>query len=194
MEIEIFQQIIGYDAVFCQKCPIAQSADLEREASMSLRSRIAANPRVILACRVIGLGLFVAAFFLPACRDIALGIGSAGTLAGWQCARTALALVSEKDTFSSPFFLAFMSGWINPLVLIYLVAGFIPESSRLRRVVAVSILACIAATWIFFALIQFVPLIGHVLWIAGTLLILIPEVAGHEQKSVRNDQPETLNP
>jgi hypothetical protein len=160
---------------------------------MSLRSWISANPRVILASQILGLCLFVAAFFLPACRDSAAGRLSAGTLMGWQCARTSLALVSEKDTFGSPFFLAFMGGWINPLVLLYLAAGFMPRSGRMRRAVAISILACMAATWIFFAIIYFVPLIGHVLWIAGALLILLPELAHRTQSSEGDDQPEALN-
>jgi hypothetical protein len=42
--------------------------------------------------------------------------------------------------------------------------------------VAGLIVAFIAGTWVLFAIIPLVPLIGHVLWIAGILLILAGEV------------------
>jgi hypothetical protein len=44
--------------------------------------------------------------------------------------------------------------------------------------VAGIIVLFIAATWVFFHLYPMVPLIGHVLWIAGILLILAGELMG----------------
>jgi hypothetical protein len=40
----------------------------------------------------------------------------------------------------------------------------------------VVILLCMGATWSFFALQKVTPLTGHYLWIAGALVILLPEV------------------
>jgi hypothetical protein len=37
-----------------------------------------------------------------------------------------------------------------------------------------------AATWVFFFHSHLVPLIGHFLWIAGALTILLPEVTGRK--------------
>jgi hypothetical protein len=39
----------------------------------------------------------------------------------------------------------------------------------------VLIVLCMAATWWFFALQKVTPLIGHWLWIAGAVLVLLPE-------------------
>jgi hypothetical protein len=47
-----------------------------------------------------------------------------------------------------------------------------------RRIVAGVIVLFIAGTWVFFALFPLVPLVGHVLWIAGILLILAGEALG----------------
>ena len=147
-----------------------------------MRSWVAANPWAVKDCLILGICIFVVAFFLPACRDASTAVGSVGTLAGWQCAELSLSLVSGKDTFQSPFFLAFISGWINPLILLYLPFSLKPRFFKLRRILASAILICIAATWTFFAIAHFVPLIGHVLWIAGVLLILVAELSVPTQK------------
>jgi len=64
-----------------------------------------------------------------------------------------------------------MSGLINPLILLYLVAR-----PRWRRGFALAILTCMVATWICLALWRFIPLAGHILWIVGILLILSREL------------------
>ena len=42
------------------------------------------------------------------------------------------------------------------------------------------ILAFMVATWIYFALVPLIPLVGHVLWIVGIVMILAGEAFGHE--------------
>jgi zinc transporter ZupT len=78
-------------------------------------------------------------------------------------------------------FLAVLSGWINPLIVLYLVLLLIPILRWPRRIVAGIITAFIAGTWVFFVLYPLVPLIGHVLWIAGILMILAGEVMGRKK-------------
>jgi hypothetical protein len=68
-----------------------------------------------------------------------------------------------------------MSGWINPLIVLVLLASFSRRLLMARRVMGVVVLVCMAATWTFFAQQKLVPLLGHFLWIAGALLILLPE-------------------
>lgn len=149
---------------------------------MSLSSHFSVTPKAILLCRILGLCVFAAAFFLPACQDAAPGIIKGITFKGWECASIALSASFEMDSYQSPGFLAAMSGWINPLILAFLLFTFWPKFVRLRRSLAVAILVCMAATWVFFSMQHIRPLIGHVLWIAGALIMLLPEVAGQPEK------------
>jgi hypothetical protein len=81
----------------------------------------------------------------------------------------------SHEIWHSKYFLAVLSGWINPLLLLYLFLLLFPKLFWPRRVVAGAIVAFIAGTWVLFAIIPLVPLIGHVLWIAGILMILAGE-------------------
>jgi len=85
-------------------------------------------------------------------------------------------LVIVPETYRSPLLLAVLGGLVNPMLALYL-AFFRPRFVRLRRILAGAIAACLIATWIFFAINQFLPLIGHVLWVAGILMILAGEFA-----------------
>jgi len=64
------------------------------------------------------------------------------------------------------------------LMLLYIFFSFFPRFRLVRRILAVAVLICIAATWTFFYLAHLIPLIGHFLWIGGILMILAPEVTG----------------
>jgi hypothetical protein len=158
---------------------------------MPIRSRFAATPRKVLICQGVGICIFVVAFFLPAIRYSSSVFDN---LYGWDCARTAIQATPhlfEKSDSDMPFFenlLLAMSGWINPLILLYVSFCFAPKFFRVRRILAVAILVCMAATWIFFAVEHLVPLIGHFLWIGGVLLILAPEVLLFKRKSLTEDQ------
>jgi hypothetical protein len=143
---------------------------------MSLRSRIALTPRAVLVCRILGFSIFAFAFFLPACRDHSPVFGSTDVYPGWKCAQVTIAAMVSIETYQSWDFLAALSGLINPLILAYLAFLYVPRSVLPRRILAAAVLLCMAATWIFFLLAGLVPLIGHFLWIAGALMILLPEV------------------
>lgn len=124
--------------------------------------------------RILGFGLFVLAFFLPAVR------GEGTVFAGWKCASIALSetvgLFGKSPSFSLAVLLVVFSGWINPLVVLTLLISFVAKLRTLRRILGILIVLCMAATWTFFVQHTVTPLVGHWLWIAGALLILVPEV------------------
>lgn len=150
---------------------------------MSLSGRISSIPRKILICQMLGFCIFVAAFFLPACRDSGNSNFFTNTYPGWECAKIAISAAFQKDSYESWSFLAVVSGLINPLIVIYLVFSFFPRLKRVRRSLAVAVLVCMVATWAFFGIAHLVPLIGHFMWIAGALMILAGEVAGRTRQA-----------
>jgi hypothetical protein len=148
---------------------------------MSIGSQLAEKPRAILICQVLGLCIFVAAFFLPAVRDAGPLTNKSDIFKGWECAKIAASAMFQRDTYASSGFLAVMSGWINPMILAYLGFAFTRDFGSARRILAVAILGCMVATWIFFAVEHLIPMIGHFMWIAGALIILSAEVAGRNR-------------
>ncbi|MGA7342307.1 MAG: hypothetical protein WBE72_24635 [Terracidiphilus sp.] len=82
-----------------------------------------------------------------------------------------------------------MSGWINPLILLLLALSFSRRLLVLRRVVGAIILLCMAATWTFFALEKLTPLVGHLLWVAGALLIVAPGAVSQRRKPSGGELP-----
>jgi peptidoglycan/LPS O-acetylase OafA/YrhL len=151
--------------------------------------------RPSVVCGIVGLGLFVSGFFLPAVRfppdprpEARWGSGSIShEFPGWLCAEATLA--STAAFFRNPKAEAIpivVSGWINPLVLFYLLAGAVKRLRRIRPIIAGTIAACCAAMWIQLAADQVALLAGHYLWIAGIALILAAPWAG--RFSSGNDQ------
>lgn len=145
---------------------------------MPAASSSTANRWIGPVLRILGLGVFVLAFFLPA---VSAGAGAEATVfPGWKCASIALSetvgLFGKSASFSLPVLLVVFSGWINPLVVLALLFSFFGRLRTLRRILGALIVLCMAATWTFFALQKVTPLTGHWLWIAGALLILAPEV------------------
>ncbi len=135
----------------------------------------------------------MAAFFLPACRQAKItgtgtGIFTPEVYRGWFCAWITLLNTFSRDVWHSKEFLAILSGWINPLILFYLVFLIRPRLMWTRRIMGVAILLFMVATWIYFWLEPLVPLIGHVLWIAGILMMLAGEVFDHEAEFVARGQ------
>jgi len=144
---------------------------------MSESSRGAVVTRSILIARLVGLCIYVWAFFLPAVREVAAPGGDAPEmLKGSRCAWITLVNTLNPEMWHSKYFLAVFSGWINPLLVLYLIFLLFPIFRWPRRIVAVIIVAFIIGTWVFFAKYPLVPLVGHFLWIGGILLILAGEV------------------
>ena len=136
--------------------------------------------------RLVGFAIFVAAFFLPAVRSPGTSAGS-GPMLGWMCALVAAsatggvfhisaATAQGQDAFG--IICLILSGWVNPLVFFYLVFSIWLSLVRIHRGLAVAILVCLAATWVFLLKAPMIPLIGHYLWVAGVLIILTVEVLG----------------
>jgi len=82
-----------------------------------------------------------------------------------------------------PVVLVVLSGWINPIILLVLILSVVPRVSIVRRFMGVIVLISMVGTWVFFAQEKLTPLIGHFLWIAGAILILLPEVLTARQRS-----------
>ena len=136
--------------------------------------------------RVAGCAIFALAFFLPAVEQAVPKTGRGTDLmTGWICAWWAflptIILVSQPGAraFTNDRLIEItllLSGWVNPLLLIYLFLSFWTRFIWARRALSAAILLCVVSTWIFLARSEFRPQIGHVLWIAGIFAILAPEV------------------
>lgn len=150
-------------------------------------SQIAARLRWM---RVVGFCVYVLAFFLPAVRERAaegVALSSPTIYKGWFCAFVTLMNTFSRDAWASNGFLAILSGWINPLILIYLILLIRNNYVWPRRIITMAVLAFMVATWIYFAVASMIPLIGHVLWIAGALMILAGEVIKTGTPQTRKD-------
>jgi hypothetical protein len=125
--------------------------------------------------QVLGICVFVVAFFLPAIRTDP----ASPALKGWECATITLSSVIRAETWRSLSFLAALSGLINPLMALLLGFSLIPPLRRSRALGWVRVLLAVlvplfmVATWIFLGVAHLRPLIGHVLWIAGGLIIIV---------------------
>ena len=159
---------------------------------MSLSAHVAATPRGVSAARLAGYVVFLVAFFVPACRQPATpGMGSLDSYVGYFCAWVTLVNTFNGDLWRSKDFLAILSGWINPLMLLYVAFMFSSKLRVARRAIAVLVALFLVGTWVYFAMVPLTPLIGHFLWVAGILLILNGEVF---QRGVRTAADSTVPP
>jgi hypothetical protein len=150
---------------------------------MTQGARSATVSRAVLISRILGLFVYLAAFFLPAVREVATPGGDVPDVyRGYVCAGVTLMDTLSREIWHSKDFLAVLSGWINPLLLLYLLFLLFPRLFWPRRILAGVIVVFIAGTWVFFYLRPMVPLIGHVLWIAGLLLILAGEAVRRPER------------
>ena len=126
--------------------------------------------------RLVGLAIFVLAFLQPAVQH-------EGTmLPGWKCAT--IAATETMTLFGKPGkghhelfeYLVAFSGWINPLIVLTLIAAPIRALRILRQIFAVIVVLCMIGTWVLFAQQHIEPLVGHFMWIGGAIVFLIPEV------------------
>lgn len=154
---------------------------------MTLRSFLDTQRWIVPALRTLGLAIFILAFFEPAVRA-----GESDVLSGWKCAT--IATTESMTLFGKPGagqhqfieYLAAFSGWINPLIVLVILASPVRVLLMVRRIFAVIIVLCMAGTWVLFSQQHIVPLIGHFLWIAGALLVIVPEAfPGRPRSSAR---------
>jgi hypothetical protein len=142
---------------------------------------------------IVGLILFAAGFFLPAVRfppdprpEAQWGPGTMShEFIGYECAE--VTLVSSAAIFEHPkveAIPAVLSGWINPLVLLYPVACSVKRLDRSRPFIAGAIVACCFAMWVQFAAEHVTLLVGHYFWIGGIALLLLTPLMN--QRSQRN--------
>ena len=139
---------------------------------MSKSGSSTAAARALSVARVLGYFVFLAAFFLPAIREPA----HPETYKGAFCAWVTLINSFNPEFLKSKYLLAILSGWINPLMILYIGFLFSARLRAARRVIAAIIVGFILCTWVFFYLAPMIPLIGHFLWIAGILMILAGEL------------------
>jgi hypothetical protein len=143
---------------------------------MTLRNTLDTQRWIVPALRILGLAIFILAFFEPSVRA-----GESEVLSGWKCATIAttesMTLFGKPGTGQHQFieYLAAFSGWINPLVAFVILASPIRALLIVRRIFAIIVVLCMAGTWVLFSQQHLVPLTGHFLWIAGALLVIIPE-------------------
>lgn len=106
-------------------------------------------------------------------------------MTGWMCATVAGSASAGMLYLFAPgwhgkeipgFICITLSGWVNPLMLMYLMFSIWRKFVRIRRALAMAILVCFAAAWLLFFKAPMIPLIGHFVWVAGALMILSGEV------------------
>jgi hypothetical protein len=139
------------------------------------------TPRMLRYARILGYFVFLAAFFLPAVREP----GKEDTFRGSFCAWITLINTFNGEVWRSKDCLAILSGWINPLMLLFVASLFSRRLRMFRRIVAVLIALIMIGTWVYFYLASMMPLIGHVLWIAGILLVLAGEALAKREPTVQ---------
>ncbi len=115
-----------------------------------------------------GVCLFLLSFSLPA----------VGNLTGMECAEFAIKYWPHDDKISS---LALFGGWLNPQVLLLFFLSAFRLASPLRGVLTVTILFSIPMTWIAIHRMNVAGMymdlkVGHFLWIAGILLMVLPNL------------------
>jgi hypothetical protein len=124
----------------------------------------------------IGLTLYAGSFFL-----MAVGHFHGSPLPGYYCAWIALMfpwgqnLFGHQGLFENQFldYLGvLLSGSINPTFLVAALFVFLRPSARTTRLLAIAVLAMIPFCWIVFYYHDMYPREGHVVWIAGMLLVL----------------------
>jgi hypothetical protein len=139
-----------------------------------------ASRRAIL---YIGLALYGVSFFLIAVATLnAYGGAYAAPMRGYDCARFALGLAWGPNLFGHQglfedrpldYLGVLLSGWINPTFLVAALFMSFRPSARIARILAIGTLAMIPFCWVVFYYHHFYPREGHLVWIAGMLLVLL---------------------
>lgn len=112
----------------------------------------------------LGIGLYVASFFLPAVDPSNFVV-----LPGWACAWFSLFALEDGRTMSALFF---FSGLINPIAIVYILLRILGRAPRVRSGLASAVLLFAALTWLSLVFMQYRIKIGHFAWISGLLLMI----------------------
>lgn len=121
------------------------------------------RPRSTPAAFYLGLFLYVISFFLPALDALEKG------MKGWFCAYCAAIMWPQEHLW-----LALFGAIINPLALLFIGMRLSGRAPRARRTIAFLILACLPLTWLSLTDLDARIRVGHVVWVAGLLLMLVP--------------------
>src|SRR5262249_7130626 len=134
----------------------------------TLSSKTSAVSILIAVALYSGICLFLLSFCLPA----------VGNLNGMECAEFAIQYWRHDDKISP---LVLFGGWLNPQLLLLFFLSAFRLGSPLRAVLTVTIFFSIPMTWIAIHRMNadgmYLDLkVGHFLWIAGILLIVLPNL------------------
>jgi hypothetical protein len=128
--------------------------------------------------RIAALIIFGVAFALPALRMN----GDTQPFMGWMCALIA-SVTGPKELVQSlgqgihvEDVLIVLGGLVNYFFVAVLVLSFWRRLVRTRLIVGALMIPCFAATWTFFASQKIAPLAGHYLWVAGAVLLVVPDL------------------
>jgi hypothetical protein len=126
---------------------------------------------------IVGIALWVGAFFLIAARDVHPSAGDRG-YPGYFCAFITLVNPWGHDAVHSmreeplQFFAILFSGWINPVFLITLLVSLFRPKGRLALVLRIVLLVMFTACWVAFYKLSLYPREGYFVWMAGMLVVM----------------------
>jgi hypothetical protein len=125
----------------------------------------------------IGWIFYVFSFFLTA-----VGPSDSRPILGYDCAYVTLFFSWEQarlwlrgvPSISNPsdYISTLVSGWINPVFLIAVVLNSFKRSKASARVAIIILIFMIPFCWIVFYNHNLYPREGHIVWIAGMLMVL----------------------
>jgi hypothetical protein len=125
----------------------------------------------------LGFLVYLGSFFLTAVLDATASPGAAG-YPGYFCAYITLASpwgssgLNELKSDPVDFFSVLLSGWINPLFLITLIARWRRPHSRSGWILGALLLILFPACWVVFAKARLRPSIGYFVWTAAMVVAL----------------------
>ena len=155
---------------------------------MAQSARGTAVTRAVIFGRILGFCVYLAAFFLPAVREVATPGGDApDVFLGSRCAWITVVNSLNPQIWHSKYALAVLSGWINPLIVLYLLLLIFPVLVWPRRIVAGAMVAFLIGTWAFFYIYPLVPLAGHILWSVGLLMVVAGELMRRKKAELAVD-------
>jgi uncharacterized membrane protein (UPF0136 family) len=134
----------------------------------------------------IGIAIYVASFFLPAISGPVVTSPS-GSAPGYICAW--YAFIQPFGGFDGYFghrhleyFSLMAGGWINPIFFTATILALSGRRERLLATLRTAVLLMIPFCWIVYFEEDSYPREGHVLWIAGMLLVLFSVKLGARKK------------